>query len=137
MTIYPTIPIMRCRIHIPHEFAPPGTPVFLTAGPTRCLLLFRYEKWAPIQERLLKSFDKSSEKDVLILRLLLGNQAESKVSLQRTIGLPLHLRTFAHIQYCILWVPAKNGIELWNPAAFSEEKRFLARQENPDPACSN
>lgn len=85
----------------------------LTADPSRCLLIYPFPEWEPIQKRLmgLSSFD---EKIRALQRLLVGHADDVDLDGAGRILVPPSLRQFATLEKRVVLVGQGNKFELWD-----------------------
>ncbi len=122
------------RFRVPVEFAMPRTSLVLTAGPGPCLLLFQPQKWDPIRDKLLSypvlEDPAEQAKIKALLRVMVGNARDVRVSARNMIGIDEELATYADIQGRLLLAPSSKAIELWNPAKFDPTNRLKLFAKN-------
>lgn len=97
-----------------------GSPLVLTADPSRCLLLYPRADWEPIQARLmaLSSFD---ERIRALQRLLVGHADDVEMDAAGRILVPPALRQYARLDRHVMFVGQGRKFELWDDAAWSEQ----------------
>ncbi|MFZ4534933.1 division/cell wall cluster transcriptional repressor MraZ [Propionivibrio sp.] len=109
-------------LRIPKALLPVDTQLYLTADPSRCLLLFGDEIWDLLRDKLMSLSQTIPGSDPL-KRLLIGNAREVFMNTKHRLELPVELAEFARLEMTAYWVQTRNNIvELWNPDLFNEAK---------------
>ena len=115
------------RLAIParHRDAMTGGPeganraLIVTADPSRCLLLYPYATWEPIQARLmaLSSFNEQLRG---LQRLLVGHADDVDMDGAGRILVPPALRQYAGLEHRVVLVGQGNKFELWDAAKWND-----------------
>jgi MraZ protein len=94
--------------------------LILTADPSRCLLLYPFAAWQPIEARLLKlsSFDPRTRS---VQRLLVGHADEVELDTAGRILVPLALRRYAGLERQVMLVGQGHKFEVWDEAQWSAQ----------------
>ena len=92
--------------------------VVVTADPSRCLLVYPLDAWAPIQARLmsLSSFD---ERIRGLQRLIVGHADDVEIDGAGRILVPQALRRYASLDRRAVLVGQGRKFELWDDAAWA------------------
>jgi MraZ protein len=85
----------------------------LTADPSRCLLLYPYPEWEPIEKRLM-ALSSFNEKIRGLQRLLVGHADDVELDGAGRILVPPALRQFATLDKRVVLVGQGNKFELWD-----------------------
>ena len=97
-----------------------GRPMVITADPSRCLLLYPYEHWVPIQQRLmsLTSFD---DRIRGLQRLIVGHADDVEMDAAGRILVPPALRAYARLDKDVVFVGQGRKFELWDAGAWATQ----------------
>ena len=85
----------------------------LTADPSRCLLLYPFPEWEPIQKRLM-ALSSFNDKIRGLQRLLVGHADDVELDGAGRILVPPSLRQFATLDKHVVLVGQGNKFELWD-----------------------
>jgi mraZ protein len=85
----------------------------LTADPSRCLLLYPFPEWEPIQKRLM-ALSSFNDKIRGLQRLLVGHADDVELDGAGRILVPPALRQFAALDKRVVLVGQGNKFELWD-----------------------
>lgn len=91
--------------------------VVITADPGRCLLIYPFAAWQPIETRLmsLSSFD---ERIRALQRLLVGHAEDMEIDAAGRVLVPPPLRAYANLERDVVLAGQGRRLELWNAAAW-------------------
>lgn len=105
-----------------------GGRLVLTMDPDRCLLLYPFSDWEPIEQKLnaLPSFNPISRQ---MQRLLVGSATDMEMDNAGRILLPATHRGYAALDKDVMLVGQGNKFEIWDAAAWNE--RFSGITELP------
>lgn len=105
-----------------------GGRLVLTMDPDRCLLLYPFSDWEPIEQKLnaLPSFNPISRQ---MQRLLVGSATDTEMDNTGRILLPATHRGYAALDKEVMLVGQGNKFEIWDMAAWTE--RFSGITELP------
>jgi MraZ protein len=94
--------------------------VVVTADPSRCLLLYPFPDWEPIEKRLngLSGFNPQIR---ALQRLLIGHAHELEMDATGRILLPPMLRQFASLEKNVVLVGQGAKLEMWNEERWQSE----------------
>jgi len=90
-----------------------GSPLILTADPSRCLLVYPRTIWEPIQDRLM-SLSGFNERIRGLQRLLVGHADDAEIDGSGRILVSPALRAFARLDREVVLVGQGHRLELWN-----------------------
>jgi MraZ protein len=85
----------------------------LTADPSRCLLLYPFPEWEPIQKRLM-ALSSFNDKIRGLQRLLVGHADDVELDGAGRILVPPALRQFATLDKHVVLVGQGNKFEVWD-----------------------
>ena len=97
-----------------------GSPLILTADPSRCLLLYPRAAWDPIQARLM-SLSSFNEKTRALQRLLVGHAEDVEMDGTGRILVSPALRQYAGLDHRVVLVGQGNKFELWDENRWLEQ----------------
>jgi len=128
-TVYitqPTTPprFRRRYLTLPDRFAPAGSNLIVTMGPTGFLLLFSEKFWVPQRDKILL-LPGDDPRNGALKRVIVGNARTETVDKRHRVVVANDLCEFAQLGKIAYWVPVANHVEVWNPELFS-----------PDNCCS-
>lgn len=94
--------------------------LIITADPSRCLLLYPFAAWEPIEARLmsLSSFD---ERIRGLQRLLVGHADDVDLDAAGRILVPPALRKYASLDKHVVLVGQGRKLELWDDGAWQAQ----------------
>lgn len=100
----------------------------VTMDPDRCLLLYPFPEWEPIEQKLnaLPSFNPISRQ---MQRLLVGSAMDMEMDSAGRILLPAPHRAYASLDKEVMLVGQGNKFEIWDVAAW--DARFSGITELP------
>lgn len=106
-----------------------GGRLVVTADPSRCLLLYPFTEWQPIEQKLnaLSSFNNVSRQ---LQRLLVGMASDVELDSAGRILLPPMLRSHAQLDKEAVLVGQGNKFEVWSGAAW--QAQYEAAGELPE-----
>jgi MraZ protein len=92
----------------------------VTADPTRCLLVYPFPDWEPIEKKLngLSSFNPQTR---ALQRLLVGMASDTEMDGAGRILLPANLREFAGLEKNVVLVGQGVRFELWDEAQWKRQ----------------
>ncbi len=85
----------------------------ITADPSRCLLIYPFPEWEPI-ERKLNGLSSFNPKTRALQRLLVGNASDAELDSAGRFLVPPPLRQFAGLGKNVVLVGQGNKFELWD-----------------------
>lgn len=92
----------------------------VTADPTRCLLVYPFPDWEPIEKKLnsLSSFNPQTRS---LQRLLVGMANDTEMDSAGRILLPANLREFAGLDKSVVLVGQGVRFELWDEGQWKQQ----------------
>jgi MraZ protein len=94
--------------------------LILTGDPSRCLLLYPYAVWKPIEARLM-ALSAFNEKVRSLQRLLVGYADDVDIDGSGRILVPPSLRAFARLDKEVVLVGQGHRFELWGEAEWKAQ----------------
>ncbi len=93
--------------------------LIVTADPSRCLLVYPFPEWEPIEKKLnsLSSFNPQIRS---LQRYLVGNASDTEMDGAGRILVPPHLRRFAGLEKSVVLVGQGKKFELWNEDTWNQ-----------------
>lgn len=110
----------------------------VTIDPSRCLLIYPYDEWKQVEERLLElpSLNPAARN---LQRLLVGHAQSVEMDRQGRILIAPPLRHFAALESQVVLMGQMNKFELWNESQWYEQRErwleetdFGALGDSPD-----
>ena len=129
------ISIENGRFYLPPGYAEKGAWLAVTTSLAPCLLVFYQKDWDPLRDKILAArwpdskwpdAVSSEAQQSYVRRQLIGCSMDLTVSRNGSILLEPEWTRYAGIEHELLWVPANQCIELWNPSRFRERCRVGA-----------
>lgn len=117
----------RIAVPVKHRDAltqPAAGRLILTAHPEGCLLLYPFNAWEPIRDRVM-TFPSMDRTASVWKRLLIGFAEEVALDASGRLLLSPELRGFASIEKLIMLVGQGSHFEIWDVAAWNAQLKAL------------